>query len=67
VIIGTRRHGAVEIVKGVKEGDLVIKEGMQDMRNGTKVNIVNASELKGDAGPADEAARQTMARPSPSE
>lgn len=67
VTIGTRRNGAVEIVKGVKEGDLVIKEGMQDMRNGTKVNIVNAGELKGEAAPADEAARQTMSRPSPSE
>ncbi|MBX7198316.1 MAG: efflux RND transporter periplasmic adaptor subunit [Rhodospirillaceae bacterium] len=66
VTIGTRRNGAVEIVKGVKEGDLVLKEGMQDMRNGTKVNIINANELKGEADPASEAARQSMARPSPS-
>ena len=67
VTIGTRRHGSVEIVKGVKEGDLVIKEGMQDMRSGTRVNIVNANDLKGAAGPASEAARQfNAARPSPS-
>lgn len=66
VTIGTRRKGEVEIVKGIKEGDLVIREGMQDMRNGTRVNIVNAGELKGEADPASEAARQSMARPSPS-
>ena len=66
VTIGTRRNAAVEIIKGVKEGDLVVKEGMQDMRPGTKVNIINASELRGDADPASEAARQSMARPSPS-
>ncbi len=66
VTIGTRRNGTVEIVKGVKEGDLVIKEGMQDMRNGTRVNVVNANELKGEADPASEAARQSVARPNPS-
>ncbi len=68
VTIGTRRNGLVEIVKGVKEGDLVIKEGMQDMRPNTRVNIVNANELKGEAmDPASEAARQlNNGRPSPS-
>lgn len=66
VTIGTRRQGAVEILKGVKEGDLVIREGMQDMRSGTRVNIVNANELKGEADPASEAARQSLAHPSPS-
>ena len=68
VTIGTRRNGLVEIVKGVKEGDLVIKEGMQDMRPNTRVNIVNANDLKGEASdPASEAARQlSNARPSPS-
>lgn len=68
VTIGTRRNGLVEIVKGVKEGDLVIKEGMQDMRPNTRVNIVNANDLKGEASdPAREAARQLInARSSPS-
>jgi membrane fusion protein (multidrug efflux system) len=67
VTIGTRRQGAVEIVKGVKEGDIVIKEGMQDLRSGSKVNVVNAGDLKGQAEIESEAARQTGAgRPSPS-
>lgn len=67
VTIGTRRNAAVEIVKGIKEGDLVVKEGMQDMRPGTKVNILNLNEInKGEADPASEAARQSMSRPSPS-
>ena len=67
VTIGTRRQAAVEIVKGVKEGDIVIKEGMQDLRSGSKVNVVNAGDLSGQAETESEAARQTGAgRPSPS-
>ncbi len=67
VTIGTRRQGSVEIVKGVKAGDIVIKEGMQDLRSGSKVNVVNASDLKGQAEIESEAARQAGAgRPSPS-
>jgi membrane fusion protein (multidrug efflux system) len=46
VTIGRRRAGAVEVLQGLKEGDLVIKEGIQDLRNGAPVKIVNANELK---------------------
>jgi membrane fusion protein (multidrug efflux system) len=46
VTIGRRRAGAVEVLQGVKEGDLVIKEGLQDLRSGAPVKIVNANELK---------------------
>lgn len=45
VTIGRRRAGAVEVLEGLKEGDVVVKEGLQDLRSGSKVNIVNATEL----------------------
>jgi RND family efflux transporter MFP subunit len=45
VKIGRRRIGFVEILDGVKEGDLVVREGLQDLRNGAKVEIMNRSEL----------------------
>ena len=61
VTIGTRRQAAVEIVKGVKEGDIVIKEGMQDLRSGSKVNVVNAGDLSGQAEPSP----RLRARPAP--
>ena len=37
VKIGRRRMGFVEILEGVKEGDLVVREGLQDLRDGAKV------------------------------
>jgi membrane fusion protein (multidrug efflux system) len=49
VVIGRRTAGAVEITEGLKEGDIVITEGLQDLRPGSKVNLTNASELRGDA------------------
>lgn len=45
VKIGRRRTGFVEILDGVKEGDLVVREGLQDLRDGAKVEIMNRSEL----------------------
>lgn len=45
VTIGRRRAGAVEVLEGLREGDVVIKEGLQDLRSGSKVNVVNANEL----------------------
>jgi membrane fusion protein (multidrug efflux system) len=47
VIIGRRRAGSVEILDGLKEGDVVVTEGIQDLRTGTKVNLINASEIRG--------------------
>jgi membrane fusion protein (multidrug efflux system) len=47
VTIGRRRVGSVEILAGLKEGDLVIKEGMQALRaTGAPVIVVNASDFK---------------------
>ena len=59
VTIGRRRMGSVEILDGLKDGDWIIKEGMQDLRTGAKVNVVNAGELK--TQPAREA--EEMTRP----
>ena len=46
VTIGRRRTGFVEILDGLHDGDLVIKEGTQDLRSGTRVTIANADALK---------------------
>ncbi len=53
VVIGRRRAGAVEITEGLNEGDIVITEGLQDLRAGSKVNLVNAAELRGDVPPGE--------------
>ncbi len=45
VVIGRRRAGAVEVVEGLAEGDVVVKEGIHDLRDGGRVNVVNAREL----------------------
>ena len=45
VKIGRRRIGFVEILEGVREGDLVVREGLQDLREGVKVDIINRNEL----------------------
>jgi membrane fusion protein (multidrug efflux system) len=45
VKIGRRRTGFVEILDGVKEGDLVVREGLQDLNEGAKVEIMNRTEL----------------------
>ena len=45
VVIGRRRAGSVEISEGLHEGYIVVKEGLQDLRPGSKVTIVNAKDL----------------------
>ncbi|MGE4063684.1 MAG: efflux RND transporter periplasmic adaptor subunit [Rhodospirillaceae bacterium] len=45
VKIGRRRTGFVEVLDGVHEGDLVVREGLQDLQDGAKVEIVNKTEL----------------------
>ena len=45
VKIGRRRTGFVEVLEGVREGDLVVREGLQDLRDGAKVEIMNRTEL----------------------
>ncbi len=49
VVIGRRRAGGVEILEGVQEGDIVLTQGLQDLRPGSKVNLINRNELRGDA------------------
>ena len=49
VVIGRRRAGSVEILEGLQVGDIVVTEGLQDLRSGSKVNLVNAAELRGGA------------------
>lgn len=45
VKIGRRRTGFVEVIEGVREGDLVVREGLQDLRDGAKVQVMNRTEL----------------------
>jgi membrane fusion protein (multidrug efflux system) len=44
VKLGVRQVGMVELLEGVKEGDVVITEGGQDLRSGAKVRVVNAAD-----------------------
>ena len=39
--IGNRNFGKVSVLSGIKEGDLVISEGVSKVRNKTKVKIIN--------------------------
>lgn len=44
VTIGRRRTGFVEVLAGVNEGDFVVREGLQDLREGAKVEVMNRAE-----------------------
>ncbi len=44
VQIGSRKPGVVEVIGGLAEGDVVVREGVQDLRDGSKVDIVNAAD-----------------------
>lgn len=57
VVIGRRRAGAVEVLEGLQEGDIVVKEGIQDLRDGAKVKVVNADEISRGPGQSSDAAR----------
>jgi membrane fusion protein (multidrug efflux system) len=46
VKIGLRKPGIVQIVSGLKEGDLVVVEGALKLRDGSKVKVLNADEIK---------------------
>ena len=39
--IGNRNFGKISVVSGIKEGDLVISEGVSKVRNKSKVKIIN--------------------------
>ncbi|MSO72954.1 MAG: efflux RND transporter periplasmic adaptor subunit [Rhodospirillaceae bacterium] len=57
ITLGRRRMGFVEVLAGVKEGDLVVKEGAQDLRSGTTVQVVNTADIK--HSPASEISAQS--------
>ena len=59
VVMGRRRVGSVEILQGLSEGDVVAKEGIQDLRTGTKVRILNAADLRGRPSPSAELGART--------
>jgi membrane fusion protein (multidrug efflux system) len=46
VSIGLRKPGKVQIVSGLKEGELVVIEGSLKLRDGSKVKLLNADEIK---------------------
>jgi membrane fusion protein (multidrug efflux system) len=43
VQIGRRRVGAVELVAGLREGERIVIEGMQNLRDGARVKIADAA------------------------
>ena len=47
VKIGLRKPGIVQIISGLAEGDLVVVEGALKLRDGSKVKVLNADEIKG--------------------
>ena len=42
---GQRRSGFVEITEGVSEGDVIASRGIQSLRDGSKVRILNDAEV----------------------
>ncbi|MBL8628878.1 MAG: efflux RND transporter periplasmic adaptor subunit [Rhodospirillaceae bacterium] len=43
--LGRRRVGAVEVLEGLKEGDIVVVEGIMDLRPKAKVDIKNRDKI----------------------
>jgi membrane fusion protein (multidrug efflux system) len=46
VHIGLRKPGIVQIISGLDEGEIVVIEGALKLRDGSKVKILNADEIK---------------------
>jgi membrane fusion protein (multidrug efflux system) len=46
VTIGLRKPGKVQIISGLKEGERVVIEGALKLRDGSKVKVLNADEIK---------------------
>ncbi|WP_414829768.1 efflux RND transporter periplasmic adaptor subunit [Alteromonas sp. H39] len=44
VTLGERKPGLVQIIDGLSEGELVVTEGTLRVRDGSKVNVLNASK-----------------------
>ena len=47
VEIGLRKPGIVQILSGLKKGELVVIEGALKLRDGSKVDVMNADEIDG--------------------
>jgi membrane fusion protein, multidrug efflux system len=45
IVLGRRRVGAVEVLEGLVEGDLVVTEGIMDLRPGGRVNVINRDKI----------------------
>jgi membrane fusion protein (multidrug efflux system) len=45
VTLGRRRLGTVEILEGLKEGDVIVVEGIMDLRPNSKVDIKNKEKI----------------------
>ena len=39
--IGKRNFGKVSVISGIKEGDVVISEGISKVRNKSKIKVIN--------------------------
>ena len=46
VKIGLRKPGIVQVISGINEGELVVIEGALKLRDGSKVNVLNADEIE---------------------
>lgn len=60
IVVGRRRPGEVEVLKGLKSGDVIITEGTQKLVDGTKVRL--EGEEPQAAGPAGEGRQRPEAR-----
>lgn len=49
VVLGRRRPGAVEVLAGIPEGAIVVTEGIQDLRDGARIKLLNADDIHGGA------------------
>jgi membrane fusion protein (multidrug efflux system) len=50
VRVGGRRAGEAEVLEGLEAGERVVTRGVQKVRDGAEVRILNADELKGGGG-----------------
>ena len=53
VTLGRRRVGAVEVLEGLNDGDIVIVEGAMDLRPRSKVEILNQDQINKSPPSAD--------------
>jgi len=44
IVVGRRRPGEVEVLKGLQVGDVVVTEGTQKVRDGAVVRIADGTE-----------------------